>query len=340
MEATERRDFLKILSLGLVSPWLSGFTRASEPTSILPPKLSKNSLIGVLAPAASYFSEENLGLFLSKLEALGYRYKLGKNIHRRYGYLAGSDRERAEDFMQMIVDKQVEAIIAIRGGWGTARMLPYLDFKLIAQNPKVIMGFSDITALLNAVTTQTGLVTFHGPVGVSDWSNEFTINCFNQIFVKGEKILMSEAPTEVSPFVINPGKAEGFIYGGNLSVLSDLIGTNYLPNWKEKILFLEDVTEDIFRIDRMLTQMRLAGIFDEVSGIIFATCDKCAAPEPEKSLTLEEVLRDNLTECRKPAFFGLKVGHIAEKYIVPIGLKAAINAEAFSLTLLEHPVKL
>jgi muramoyltetrapeptide carboxypeptidase len=343
MEAIKRRFFLKTITMGLFAPWLSAANpigRMSEPTSILPKKLSPNALIGVLAPAASYFSEENLWLFLNKLSSMGYRYVLGKNVSQKYGYLAGSDKQRAEDFMDMIAAKEVEAIIAIRGGWGSARILPLLDFQTIRKNPKIIMGFSDITALLNAITVKTGLICYHGPVGVSDWENSFTLECFEKIFVKGEKMTLKEPPTEVSQYLISSGKAQGQIYGGNLSVLSDMIGTSYLPNWRGKILFLEDVTEDIFRIDRMLTQMRLAGIFDEVEGVVFASCDKCQAPEPEKSLTLAEVLFDNLKPCGKPAFFGLKVGHLSDKYIVPIGINVEINADEFSIKFLESPIKL
>ncbi len=333
-----RREFCKLLAFGAAGIHFAGKLPLTGPAMIRPKKLNKGDTIGIIAPAASYFSQENLNLFIQKIEQLGFIPLLGKNINNRYGYLAGSDQERADDLNSMVANHLVKAIIAIRGGWGCARILPLLDFRLIAQNPKAFIGFSDITSLLNAITTKTGLVTYHGPVAVSDWENEFSLSIFEEVLIKGNKIRMDQADEKHPFYTITPGKASGQIFGGNLSVLSDMIGTPYLPSWQEKILFLEDVTEDIFRIDRMLTQMRLAGIFDQVAGIIFGTCEKCAAPEPEKSLTLQQVIFDNIKPCGKPAFFGLKIGHVTEKYIVPIGLPVEIDADKGFVRMLEHPV--
>lgn len=337
MSVHGRREFFKLLALGTVGTQLSAALPLSGPAMIRAKRLNRGDTIGIIAPAATYFSQENLNLFIQKIEELGFIPLLGKNINNRYGYLAGTDQERADDLNSMVANDLVKAIIAIRGGWGCARILPLLNFNLIAQKPKAFIGFSDITSLLNAISAKTGLVTYHGPVAVSDWENEFSLSVFQEVLLKGHKIKMDQPDTKQPFYTITPGKATGQIFGGNLSVLTDMIGTPYLPDWQGKILFLEDVTEDIFRIDRMLTQMRLAGIFDQVVGIVFGTCDKCAAPEPEKSLTLQQVLLDNLKPCRKPAFFGLKFGHVTEKYVVPIGLPVELDADKGFVRMLEHP---
>ena len=203
---------------------------------------------------------------------------MGKTTSFRTGYFAGTDKERAADIMDMFGNKNVKGIFTAKGGWGCARILPYLDYKIIRENPKVLIGFSDITSLLNAVTYKSGLVTFHGPVGNSSW-NEFSVNSFQLCIIQKKEQVISLKNEEIK--IWSPGKAQGAVYGGNLSVLCSMIGTPYFPKLAGTMLLLEETTEEPFRIDRMLTQLKQCGVLDELSGVIFGRCTKCLAEEPE-----------------------------------------------------------
>jgi muramoyltetrapeptide carboxypeptidase len=239
--------------------------------------------------------------------------------------------------MEMIRDEQVKAIFFVRGGWGCARVMEYLDFDVIKANPKIIMGFSDISTLLNAITLKTGLITFHGPNGNASWNGR-TRNWIEQLFFRGEQTSFSNGETDEPFRTINKGTAEGELFGGNLSVVSSLMGTSYLPDWAGKILFLEDVKEEPYRIDRMLTQLKLNGVFDKVSGIVLGRFRDCVAEEKERSFTVDQVFEQHFRGLGKPVLSGAQFGHVVEKFILPVGAKVLMNADTGTLQLLHEVV--
>ena len=207
------------------------------------------------------------------------------------------------------------------------------------------MGYSDITSLLLALNAKTGLVTFHGPVGISTW-NEYSTNFVKRLLFTAELFSM-ENPRETGDnltqvkdrvLTINEGKARGRLLGGNLSVLTAMVGSEYLPDFKDNILFLEEVGEDIYRVDRMLTQLKLAGILSQISGFVFGKCSDCGPGKGYGSLTLEEVLDDHIKPLGIPAWYGSMIGHIENKFTIPLGIEAEIDAGIGRISLLEAAV--
>jgi muramoyltetrapeptide carboxypeptidase len=301
--------------------------------------------VGLIDPASATFLREDVAIVTDLVEALGFKVKPGAHLMDRYGYLAGRDQDRAADVNALFADREVKGILAVRGGWGSARLLPYLDFEVIRRNPKVLLGYSDLTALLNAVHARTGLVTFHGPVGVSTWT-PFSVEHMRRVLLEGEALTMSNpvelgdllVPVENRVQTITPGVARGRLLGGNLTVLSALVGTPYLPDFEGAILFVEDVNEQIYRIDRMLTQLALAGILRRVRGVVFGKCTKCEPGEGYGSLTLEEVFDDHLRPLGVPAWAGAMIGHIDRQFTLPIGMEAEIDAARGAIRLLEPAV--
>ncbi len=245
----------------------------------------------------------------------------------------------------MFRDPGVNGIFCLRGGSGAARILDMLDYKAIARNPKVFLGYSDITAFLLAIYSKTGLITFHGPVATSTWE-EFSLKYFKEVLMEGKAPEFSNpgkkddelVQTEDRIRTINPGKASGVIVGGNLSVLTGLMGSQYLPDWKGKILFVEDIREKIHRVDRMMSQLKLAGALDQLSGFIFGKCTKCERVDEYGSLTLEEVIDHYIKPLNIPAFSGAMIGHIEKKFTIPIGVDATIDANQGTIKLNEAAV--
>jgi muramoyltetrapeptide carboxypeptidase len=310
--------------------------------------LQPGQTIGLIAPSSPSRDDDDVRMASEVLESLGFRVKESANLYRRTGYLAGSDAERAADLNAMFADDTVDAIFALHGGYGASRILPLLDYDLIRQNPKVLLGYSDITALLSGIFTQTGLITFHGKVADGNFT-DYSLAEF-------KKVLMGDptgAPIGAAPpFAVKagqvdrenrlvrmvPGRAQGQLIGGNLTLLSHLIGTPYLPDFRGKILFLEDVGESVYRIDRMLTQLRLAGQLQRVAGIVLGKFTDCPARYSSGvSLRLTEVLEDRCGGLGVPVLRGLMIGHIADQTVVPVGCLAELDADAGTLRLLEAP---
>jgi muramoyltetrapeptide carboxypeptidase len=345
MNKCDRRQFLKLWSGSLLLTQFPTLTRhknvikAANINNNLPIKplhLSKGDTIGLITPG-SYIEPEDIEFITNFLTSNGFKYKLGKHIFDRYGYLAGKDSDRAADVNIMFADRDIQAILTTRGGWGCNRILPLLDYNLIRHNPKIIMGYSDITALLLAIYTQTGLITFHGSVGISDW-NQFSINYLQKILLNRE-IVVFKNTLETPIITINSGKIQGRLLGGNLSVITSMIGSIYLPNWRDTILFVEEIGEDIYRVDRMLTQLKLAGILAQISGFIFAQCTNCSMGENnEPSLSLQQVLADHIQPLGIPAWYGSMIGHISNKFTVPIGLLGEIDADQGTIKMRETAV--
>ena len=351
----ERRNFLRNLGTGSLAIGLSSFIaptsfsselNASTYKALIPKHLSEGDTIGIISPASNKFESEPYEIAVETFKAMGLKVKLGKHVNSHYGHLAGTDEERAEDLNKMFEDPEVDAIIALRGGSGAARILDMIDYQSIAKNPKIFIGYSDITALHMAIYSKTGLVTFHGPMAVSTW-NKFSYNIFREIlFDKGYYLF--ENPTDTGDNLvqvknrirtITSGKAEGVLLGGNLSVLTGIMGSSYLPNWDNKILYLEEVGEKIYAVDRMMSQLKLAGVLDKISGFVFGKCTDCdPGGSGYGSLTLEEVMDHYIKPLGIPAYSGAMFGHVDDNSTIPNGINAAIDADKGTIEMLTPAV--
>jgi muramoyltetrapeptide carboxypeptidase len=226
----------------------------------------------------------------------------------------------------------------MRGGWGCARMLDLLDYQVIAANPKIIMGFSDITSLINAVYAKTGMITYHGPCGYSSWG-DFTKKEVSKALLSGAPFKMKNPPENREVLrTLTSGTAEGRLVGGNLTVIQSMIGTEYEPNWNKKILFLEEIGEESYRVDRMLWQLKQRKVFDKISGLVLGSFKDCEPEEPEKSFSLDEIFMQHFLDCGFPVYQGASFGHLAPKFTLPIGVKAEMDASAQTITTLEKSV--
>ncbi|MDP1830980.1 MAG: LD-carboxypeptidase [Geothrix sp.] len=344
----DRRSFLQSTLLATLAtqagPWL--WAGQASGSVVKPRRLTPGATVGLVSPASATWQTDEITLIKELLAALSLKVKVGQHVLDRYGYLAGPDANRAADINAMFADGSVDAILCVRGGWGSNRILSRLDYKAIAAHPKILLGYSDITALLNAIHARTGLVTFHGPVGVSTWT-PFSLDAMRRILFNGEALTMENPRMMDDGLVVTrdriqtltPGKARGRLLGGNLTVLSAMLGSDYLPDWTGAILFLEDTNENVYRIDRMLTQLKLAGVLDKISGLVWGKCTKCAPGEGHGSLTLDEVLNDHIKPLRIPAWQGAMIGHIDSQFTVPVGIRAEIDADLGTITLLEPAVR-
>jgi muramoyltetrapeptide carboxypeptidase len=300
--------------------------------------------VGLINPA-SPIDPKDIEQVKQTLAGLGLKVKLGAHILDRYGYLAGTDANRAADVNAMFADSSVQAILAMRGGWGCNRILPLLECDRYRASPKILMGYSDITSLLLAIYARSGIVTFHGAVGTSTW-NSFTVDYIRRILFNGEAVTLQNphpssndlTTTPVSVETITPGKARGKLVGGNLSVLAAMVGSAYLPSWKQTILFVEEIGEDPYRVDRMLTQLKLAGILNQISGFVFGQCTNCVPKDKEDSLSLTQVLKDQIQPLGVPAWYGSRIGHVKDKFTVPVGLNVEIDANQGTIHMLESAV--
>jgi muramoyltetrapeptide carboxypeptidase len=336
-----RRAFLGALgAVGAASVGAAG-AAPSSPSVVRPRRLEVGDTIGLVAPANATFLAEELAIARETFEALGLRVKIGPHLLDRYGYFAGRDEARAADVNGAFADPAIDAVFALRGGWGSARLLPLLDYGLIRKHPKILMGYSDVTALLLAVHARTGLLTFHGPVGVSTWT-PFSIEHMAAVLFEAEAPLL-ENPVELRDGIVQvedriqtiaPGRARGRLLGGNLTVLTAIVGSPYLPSFDGAILFVEDTGEQVYRVDRMLTQLALAGVLSRVAGVVFGRCTDCKPGDGYGALTLDEVLADHVKTLRVPAFRGAMIGHIDKQFTIPVGGEAEIDADRGTIRLL------
>ena len=335
----QRRKFIKNTGLLTVVGISSINNAKATPKRSIPTALRNGDTIALTAPAGAIFNKEHIVKIENKLAELGFKTIKGETLYQKEGYLAGTDEFRTNELLQFFKDKNVKAIIAMRGGWGCGRILGKLDYKLIKQNPKILMGYSDITSLLIAITNRTGLVTFHGPVGYSTWE-EFSTGQVIKTLVKGDKFKLTNPSDNLEGLeTLTGGKARGKLIGGNLTVVTSMIGTKHEPNWKNKILFLEDIGEEPYRIDRMLWQLKQAGVFNRINGLILGAFTKCQAEHPDESFSLAEILNQHFKNTTFPVYKGAAIGHITRKFTLPIGLDAEVDADAFSIDLLESAVR-
>jgi muramoyltetrapeptide carboxypeptidase len=343
----DRRTALKSLAgVAAAAAALPSAAAAARPALRKPPRLRKGDTVGLIEPAGFTDDQFDLALVKESIAAMGLVPKPARHLAARWGYLAGKDEERASDLNAMFADDQVRAIFAVRGGWGSARILPHLDWKTIRANPKLLIGFSDITALHMAIAARAGFTTIHGPNAASSWG-ALSWDSFRAVAFEGQ------TPTYASPAATEDrlaqrggrvrtfrgGKASGPLLGGNLTVLTALMGTPYLPVFDGAILFIEDVDEAEYRVDRMLTQLALGGVLKRLAGVVFGQCTDCRARGPSYGgFTLSQVLQQHLEPLGIPAFQGALFGHVPNQFSLPVGVRAEIDAGAGTIRLLEPAV--
>ncbi len=350
----ERRKFVKNTALALpllslsCSTTMSALKGKQDSQILKPPKLVEGDVVGLVAPG-SFIKEKGLQKSVESIEKLGLKTYYTDRILNRHGYLGGSDNDRAADINHMFENENVQGIICARGGYGCNRILPSLDYELIKNNPKVLVGYSDITALNYALYAQAKLVSFHGPVGISTFNN-YSVEYLKKVIMDDSKPTelrnssenLKKAKPEYGVYTISPGIAEGELIGGNLSIAASLIGTSYDVDYTGKIIYLEDIGEEPYRIDRMLTELLLAGHLQKAAGIALGVFVDCEVDEDKPSFkdsfTLKEVLKDRLGNLGIPVIYGLSFGHIANKYTLPFGVKAKLDTRRESITLLEASV--
>ena len=340
----DRRTFLGSAALAAsLLPW-SGIASAASPVRgrLLPVPLAKGDTIGLVSPSSATDDSFNLQLAREAMEVLGFKVKPGPHLGSRHGHLAGTDAERAGDLNAMFAAPGVKAIVCTRGGSGAARLLPLLDYDSIRRNPKVLLGYSDITALHSAIHAKTGLVSFHGQIGSGSW-NRFNADQFRRVLLDRE-LVEYRNKTDIGDdlvqrqnrtITIRGGKARGELVGGNLTVLTALAGSPYLPDFTGRILFLEDVGEAPYRVDRMFSTLKLMGALDRIAGFVFGECTDCKPGDGYGSLTLEQILDHYILPLGIPAYRGAMIGHIREQFIVPVGGRVELDADAGTFRLLE-----
>ncbi len=308
-----------------------------------PKKLNKKDVIGIISPASSADEFSRVERGVKYLESLGYRVKVGKNVGKNHGYLAGSDTERVEDLHAMFKDKNVKAIFTLRGGYGGFRLLDKIDYRVIKNNPKIFVGYSEITSLQMAFLEKAGLVTFAGPMVAVDFYDEvstYTSEHFWATITSNKKLGKLKFPEEQKLPFLKKGIASGRLIGGNLAVFAALLGTEYFPNLTGKILMIEDIGELPYRVDRMLNQLKLSGTFKKVKGIILGRFVDCYEHDLEKkTLTLGEVMSDYIASLKIPSIYTFPHGHIKDFVTVPFGIRVNMNAAKGSVEFAESAVK-
>jgi muramoyltetrapeptide carboxypeptidase len=307
---------------------------------IKPKKLKRGDVIGIAAPSSPLVSEDALSRGIRYLEQLGYRIEVGSNIFKKRGYLAGTDRERVADLHSLFANTDVKAIFLARGGYGSGRLLSLLNYELIRRNPKIIVGYSDFTALSLAIFSQTGLVTFTGPMVASDMADGLNRNAEEQLW---QTLTSTEIPQPLKVpakhrIKINSGKSRGRLLGGNLSLIISLLGTPYFPNVNDSIWLFEDIDEQPYRIDRMLTQLRHAGVFQKTRGVVLGKFVDCTPPPSKPSLPLREVFNTLFAGLSFPVLGHLHYGHVKHLLTLPMGIRIRLDTTKGELSLLESAV--
>ena len=315
---------------------------------IKPDRLNYGDTIGIIAPASAPPDPKNIDRAVAALERLGFKPKLAPNVRKRWGFLAGSDRDRAGDLMKMFTDRKVKAIICMRGGYGASRLLPRLDYRAIRAHPKVFVGYSDITSLHCAFLVKSNLVSFHGPMLNSDFVKKDMPGFTRQSFLR--TLMQPSAPGGIrdgyrrkTVAILRHGSVSGPLVGGNITLLCAALGTPYQPCFKNAILFFEDLDEVPYRFDRMLTQLLNAGLPQQVAGIAIGINANCHDPKAkgakEYRQTLEDVFKERLLPLKVPVVAGLPFGHIPLNATLPVGVRVTLDAIKGDLVITEPAVK-
>lgn len=340
-----RGTFLKAVALGAAATRLNGNAIAAglQPSVVKPPRLKHGQKVALIAPGC-FVSESEVQKSIDNLELLGVSVVLGKYLTTKYGYFSANDKDRAKEVLSFFEDTSVSGIFCARGGYGTARILPHLDYALIRRNPKIFCGYSDATALQQALYRKCGLVSFHGPLGISTFSEFSLMRLKEMLFEDNGKLTVPLiAPTESdSPEwdVLRAGNAQGRLAGGNLSVLVSLVGTPFDMDYQDCILYLEETDEEPYRIDRMLTHLAQAGKFNGVKAIVLGAFTHCVPNESSSgihnSFSLREIFSDAFLDLHIPVISGASFGHIKNKLTIPFGINAEVDSERRELKLLEN----
>jgi muramoyltetrapeptide carboxypeptidase len=335
--AGTRREFLKA-SAGLAAAALPGSALAATatPSILKPPRLREGDTVALVNTAPMVLQPEDRPAATRSLTAAGLKVKCGVSLNRAPGSPPPSDAARADELNRFFADPDVRAILPLRGGWGAARLLPHLDYEAIRKNPQVLLGFSDFSALLLGIHARTGLVTFHGPMGLSSWE-PFTLAHARQVLFEARAARLVSDP-RVGMHRLVSGRARGPLCGGNLTVLSSMVGSPYLRVDPRAILFLEEVEEPYSEVDRMMTQLDLAGILRPIGGFVFGQCIRCDPPALNRRLDLDRVLEQHVTSLGVPAWRGAPIGHGERQLTLPIGIAAEIDADHGTIELLEPAV--
>lgn len=339
-----RRD----LVAGLGAALAGGSAAPAEQPLLRAPALRPGDTVGLITPGTYVSDPDRLALAARTMKYFDLRMKLGKHVGKRLGYLGGTDEERLADLHEMFRDPEVKAVFAIRGGYGSAHLLDRIDYGLLRKNPKIFLGYSDITALHLAIHRHAGLVTFHGPIVLAEFT-AYTQSWFRRALFEAKPLGALTNPPETNPLrpahplrTVRPGKARGRLIGGNLSLVSRTLGTPYEIETRGRILFLEDTEEQPYSIDGMLTQLRLAGKLEAAAGIVFGECADCRPrqfqPSFESTLSLGEVLDDILGKLEIPVLSGLTIGHTGDQLTLPLGAMATLDADKGELVVEEAGV--
>src|SRR5690606_10648283 len=313
--------------------------------SIKPKRLKKGDTIGLVAPGFA-IKADVLQKALETLEKMGFKTHHTPRILGNYGYFSDSDQQRALDLNEMFADPEVDGILCARGRYGCTRILSLLDYDLIRNNPKILIGFSDITALIQAIHKETGLICFHGPVG-STLDDAYSQKYFKKVLQRGKASLELKnaklgeeflGESEYDRYTIFPGSGEGSLIGGSLTLVASLVGTPHEIDFTDKIVFLEDVGEAPYRMDRMLTQLINGPSFSKARAFIFGVCKDCDREKEPDNFTLREVLMDRIAPLGIPAAYGMSFGHVPQNFTLPVGIRASFDAGEMRLELLEGAV--
>jgi len=321
----------------------------SEYSILKAARLSMGDKVGLVAPAW-LITEDDLQLSIERVKQLGFEPVYTDKILGKYGYFSGTDQERVDNFNYMIKNPEIKGIIFTNGGYGCTRILDLVDYDMIKKNPKVIIGFSDNTALINSIYKKTGLVTFHGPISKTihrDYNKKqfenIAVNPTNNYIIEStdEDLEKSVDDKIYERYIISSGKARGKLVGGNLTLICSMIGTPYQIDLEDNIVMIEDVGEEPYRIDRMLTQLIAGGELTKAAGIAFGICRGCDISEKSSapnSFTLRQVIEDRIKPLNIPAVYGLSFGHNIHNFTFPIGLNAELDTASMTIRLLEKAV--
>jgi muramoyltetrapeptide carboxypeptidase len=343
---TQRRAFLAGIGSAVALGSSAWDATAKTPPPIKPRRLRIGDTVALVAPAG-YLDDAGIERRVRNLESLGLRVKYAENLRAARGNFAGTIAQRVSDLHDAFVDRDVSAIWAARGGSGASQLLPHLNYRLIAAHPKILIGFSDITALHAAILQRANLVTFHGPTAGSTFTDYTSRHLVETIMVpgRGEPIEMADANRreslandEFTLRVLRPGVASGRLLGGNLSVFSALTGTPYQPSLSGALAFFEEINEEPYRLDRMFTQLRQGAGMDAAKAVMLGVFRRCSPKPGDASLSLAETVYEHFGTRPRPAVYGYSIGHIAHQMTLPVGTMARLDTAAQTLTRLESAV--
>jgi muramoyltetrapeptide carboxypeptidase len=306
---------------------------------VKPHSLRRGDVIGICAPASAPSTDDAIDKGIRYLEHLGYRIELGKNVYRRRGYLAGTDDQRASDVNTLFANPNIKAVFTVRGGYGSHRILPLLNYSTIKRNPKIFVGYSDITALQLAFFTKTGLITFSGPMVASEMSAGLRGNeeeLFWRTLTSHKPLPPIDARRSFSTkHSSRKNRSVGRLLGGNLSLVAALVGTPYFRAMSKLILLLEEIDERPYRIDRLLQQIKLAGVLKKINGVVLGKFIGCEPQKGKSSLTLEQVLDETFSDFRYPVLSSIHYGHVKRSLTLPLGVRVQVDARSGRLSFLE-----